>query len=340
MKLLTPGPVQLPQRVVEALAKQPIFHRGEEFRQLLKDVLGKLEALFPGYTPIVMPGTGTTAVDAAVYNFVDPGERVLVVVAGEFGERLAQTVEARGAEAIRLVAEPGEYPSAEAIVDELARCRCGAVALVHNETSMGVATRELGKVVEGAKALGARVIVDSVSGIPAEPIPSGIDVVASASHKAFMAPPGASILLLGSSPTARSPTPPAYDLRQFLKYRERMETPYTPPIHVLYALQVSLEIIGSVDRYAAQQAERAELLYSEMERAGYRAVPTRRENRSHTVAAFYGDPGRAVECARRAGYVIAGGMWKLRDRSFRIGVMGDVSPSDIRAVASAIAGCG
>lgn len=334
MKLLTPGPVQLPREVLQAIGRQPLFHRSSEFKELLGSVLEKLRRVYDyGSTPVVAPGTGTLAVDIAVYNYVNPGDRVLVVVNGVFGERLAESVESRGGLVYKLTLDHVEPD----IVEDYAR-RVGGVeviAVVHNETSMGLANRCMEKLQDVADSLGATLIVDSVSGIPAEPIRGRVDVIATASHKAFLAPPGASILYVSKEPKVKSKIPPSMNLGRLLEGSIKLDTPYTPPINILYALDLSLEMILNigVQGYHELHRERAQILYN-----GLKLKPVQSEPyRSYTVTAFWApNASSIVEELRRHGYLIARGMGVYKDSMIRVGVMGDVSYDDLRFVVEVV----
>jgi aspartate aminotransferase-like enzyme len=334
MKYLTPGPVQLPRFVIEAMARQPPFHRSDEFKKLFKSVLEKLGALYPS-RPIVMPGTGTLAVDAVIYNYVNPGEKVLALVYGEFGKRAVETAKIRGANVVEV--ERDAPPAPDEVEDVLRKDPAiKAVLLIHNETSTGIAYKQMKRLIDVAKTYGALLLVDSVSGFPAEPLPPGVDVVATASHKALLAPPGASILYLASEPRATASVPPSMDLRRFLKTMEHLETPYTPPIPILFALDASLSYILELGaKYTDVHRERVEYLYSSLR---LRPIPPP-ETRSVTVTAFHCEkPKEVVSKLREGGYVVAGGMYKYRDRSVRIGVMGDVTMEDLKKVVEMVNG--
>jgi len=332
MKLLTPGPVQLPKFVTEAMARQQVFHRTDEFRALFKSVVEKLESLYPA-SAVILPGTGTLAVDTMVYNYVSPGEKVLSLTYGEFGKRAVESMLARGAVVVEV--ERDVPPAPDEVDDTLRRDReIRAVMLVHNETSVAMAYRQIKKLIDVVKSHGALLLVDSVSGFPAEPLPPEIDVVATASHKALLAPPGASILYLSREPRATSGVPLSMNLMKFIKMKERSETPYTPPLPVLLALEASLSYILELGAgYADAHRERAEYLYSAVK---LRPVPPP-SHRSFTVTAFHCErPRDVIARLREAGYVIAGGMYKYRDRSVRVGVMGDITIDDLKRVAEII----
>lgn len=336
VKYLTPGPVQLPQRVIEAYGRQPMFHRGRDFSELFGDVNRLLGQIFKGYVISILPGTGTFAVDVMVYNFIKPGDHVLVLINGEFSDRLAKAIEARGGVVDKIVFNPGESICGN--VNELANRTFNAIAVVHNETSMGVANRCIDELAKVAHEKGAILLVDSVSGVPAEPIGNSADVIATATHKALLAPPGGAIVAFRDpSLIVDSAKPQSMDLRSYIKYSERLETPYTPPINVLYALRESLRYIiyeVGLDNYVRMHDERINIIYGGLEKVGFMPVPIKPEYRSRTVTALYSPiaPPKVIDYLRQNGYVIAGGMWTIRDRSIRIGVMGDLTTDDLRRV--------
>lgn len=334
MKYLTPGPVQLPHFVVEAMARQPPFHRSDEFRKLFKNVIDKLKALYPSEV-IVMPGTGTLAVETMIYNYVNPGEKVLALIYGEFGKRAAESAAIRGG---RVLEVEQDLPPPPDVVDDLLRKdrEIKAVLVIHNETSTGIAYKEMRRLIDVVKSNGALLLVDSVSGFPAEPLPPGVDVVATASHKALLAPPGASILYISQEPRATSGVPATMNLKKFIKTMESLETPYTPPISILFALDRSLSyILEQMGNYVETHRQRVEYLYGHLK---LRPIPPP-SLRSNTVTAFYCEkPKEVVAKLKEAGYVIAGGMYKYRDRSIRIGVMGDITFDDLKKVVEVVNG--
>ncbi|MFP3299438.1 MAG: aminotransferase class V-fold PLP-dependent enzyme [Thermocladium sp.] len=340
MKYLTPGPVQLPIDVLKAISAQPMFHRTDEFRELFKTVTGKLLEVSNAKNVAVIPGTGTTAVDAMVYSFLDPGDKVLALITGEFSERLAESAETRGAHVMKIEGPLGGVPDLNNIREVIEEEKPKAILAVHNETSTGVANRLLNEVADLAHKNNAMILIDSVSGMPAEPIDaSRFDVVATASHKALMAPPGAAIVFFNDAKMGSAPRPPAIDVAKFVKSMGKLETPYTPPIPIMYALNVSLDIIldMGLEKYVGIHMEKMNYLYNELIGIGFREVP-QPFFRSNTVAALYSpiEPQIIIKKLRETGYTISGGMWKIRDKSIRIGIMGDVALSDLKIVADAL----
>lgn len=345
---MTPGPVEVPERVLRAQARPLVSHRSPEFRRLLAGLLEGLRELSGAEEALVLAGTGTTAVDALAWGLVEPGSRVLVVSVGEFGERLAESLARRGASVTVVRGGPAE--AAARALEALESGRFDYLAVVQNETSNGTLLAELGELARAAASAGARVVVDAVSAFPVEPLDFRyVYAAAACSHKALAAPPGAAVVLLSGEAARRleergsPPAPPALDLARYLRFaRERRETPYTPPITVLYALAeaVSAVLEQGLGAFREAHARRAGLLYGLLEARGVRPLPDPR-HRSRTVAAFRLPPGvdarAVVEHVRRRGYVIATGMGREARSVVRVGVMGAVTEDDVRAVAEAVA---
>ena len=350
MKLLTPGPVEVPEPVLLAAAQRMISHRGPEFRELLGAVAEKLAGLASAEEALILAGSGTTAVDAMTWSLVPRGSRVLALVWGEFGERFASSARLRGA----LVDEKryawGTAPGPEEITALLEQHSYDYVLLVHNETSTGLAYRDVEKVARAATRTGARLLIDSVSGFPVESISlgSGVYAVATASHKALAAPPGAAIVLLSREAAEElekrgktsNEVPPVLDLARYHWFlRNRGETPFTPPIPVTRSLLKALELVEEkgLERLRREHLERAAKLYSEPRRHGYEPLVEKEQYRSNTVVALrvpsHLDSARVKERIAKEGYAIATGMGELRKRVIRIGVMGDVSIHDVERVA-------
>ncbi|KSW12017.1 hypothetical protein CF15_04340 [Pyrodictium occultum] len=332
--LFTPGPVMMHERVLRAMAGQVISHRSEEFRRLLDEVRELLARVYGGGEPLVLTGSGTLAVESMAWSLVEPGERVLVVSHGEFGERLVDTLRRRGALVETVEAErPGVHVPAEKVIEKLDEAGYAAVAMVYTETSLGLSYRDAERVAKAAKDRGALVLVDAVSALAGERVPAlGIvDAVASAAQKAVAGPPGVSFIAVSGNALEKMRRlrvrPPNYlDLWKVYSFHsERRETPYTPAVNLLYGLREALTLIveRGVDAWIEAHRERAEILYSKL--PGYGLEPVVEPGyRANTVAAFYTPVPSgtlASELARR-GIRVARGMGQLRDRVVRIATMG------------------
>lgn len=348
--LFTPGPVEVDPRVLEESSRPMMSHRGGEFQELYTRTTGLLEEFLSPKgqaMALLIPGSGTTAVDSMVMSLLSPRDRVLIPVWGEFGERLAQTVALTGAETIVKEYPPGTAPPSDEILDYVERYKATAVALVHNETGTGLAYRELKRLAE--RMSGARLLVDSVSGFAGEELSLdwGIEAVATCTHKAIWAPPGLGIVAL--SPTAverlerESPlsAPPSINLAKYVKFkREKRETPFTPPIGIVRSLLKALELIveeGGIGARVKEHARRAEKLYS-LEEEGVEPLVGEPGLRSNTVVALKTpeDATLVKKNLEQQGYVVAAGMGRLKKAIIRVGTMGAHSPQAIEGLVNAL----
>src|SRR5436189_5965737 len=137
--LLTPGPTPVPPEVLAAMSQPVVHHRSPDFRPVYDRTLGRLKQVFRTEADVLLFGSaGTGAMESAVANLCSPGERVLVVSAGYFGERWASIAAAYGAEVDNLRYAWGEIPSPDDVADRLRERPATAVYLTHSETSTGV----------------------------------------------------------------------------------------------------------------------------------------------------------------------------------------------------------
>ena len=336
--LRTPGPTPIPQAVRDAQGQQMVDHRGTEFAELLRETTSGLSELIgTSGEVILLTGSGSGALEAAVVNMLSPGDRVLSVNIGAFGDRFADIATVFGAEVDALAFEWGTSADPQAV-----RQRLGsggpyrAVLVTHNETSTGVANplRELAEVVRSAPG-DPLLLVDGISGLGAMPFEMdgwGVDVVVSASQKAFMA-----------SPASRSPPEPArvgrhrggtdatllLGLREARGWAEKGQTPWTPAIAVLYGLRVGVQRLREEGRERTwrRHAAIASGVAAGLEALGLRLVAAQ-EDRSATVTAAWLPDG--IEWGpfnaqmRSRGLIIAGGQGKWIGKILRFGHMGEV----------------
>jgi len=215
--LFTPGPTPVPPQVLAALAEPVLHHRAPDFREVYARVLARLKEVHRTESEVLLfTCSGTGAFESAIVNLCSPGERVLAVSAGSFGERWASMARTFGCEVEQLRYPWGETPAPEDLRRKLEEIEpVSLVFLVHSETSTGVVAdvRELAAV---AKEAGALVVVDAVSSLGAVPLDQddwNLDVVVSGSQKALMAPPGlatASVSPAAWEQVARSTMPSFY----------------------------------------------------------------------------------------------------------------------------------
>jgi aspartate aminotransferase-like enzyme len=337
--LRVPGPTPLPLVVREAQAAPMIDHRGTEFGELLREISGSLADLIgTGGDVLLLTGSGSGALEAAVVNTLSPGDRVLAVVIGAFGDRFARIASAFGAQVERFEAAWGEAADPAALAEHLgANPPYHAVLVTHNETSTGVTNplRELASVVRAAPG-DPLLLVDGISGLGAMPFEMdawGIDLVVSASQKAWMGSPGIAIAALGErawSATETALMPRVYwDLGEARRWAEKGQTPWTPAVSVLFGLRVGVRrlVAEGRERTWARHAAIAAAVQAGLESLGLRLVAAP-ERRSSTVTAAWLPDGlewASFNAAMRAkGLIVAGGQGAWAGRILRFGHMGGV----------------
>lgn len=352
--LLIPGPTQVPERVREAVSGQMINHRGADFTALYPEIQEGLRTVFGSSQDIlIFPSAGTGVMESAIANLFSPGERVLVGVMGEFGERFARIAEAYGLQVDRLRVQPGQAVTAAALAARLDAEGPGnykAVLVTHNETSTGVLLN-LPSVARVVKDRGVLLVVDGVSSVGGVELCCddwGVDVLVTASQKALMTPPGLGLVYVSEAawPVVERATLPRFywDYRQARKSGEKGQTPYTPAVALWFGLRVALSLIneeGLAAVYARHQAMArafrtgARLLGLELLAEDAVASPM-----VTAVKAPAGlEAGRLIgELREYHRIVVAGGQGDLKGKIFRVAHMGAAQPPQIDRVLEAVAG--
>ncbi len=337
--LRVPGPTPLAAAVREAQSAPMIDHRGTEFGELLREISSGLATLIGTSGDVfLLTGSGSGALEAAVVNTLSPGDRVLAVTIGSFGDRFAAIASAFGAHVERLEVAWGSAADPAALSAHLAaNPPYRAVLLTHNETSTGVTNpiRDLATAARGGPGQ-PLVLVDGISGLGAMPFEMegwGIDLVVSASQKAWMGSPGIAIAAVGerareAGESARMPR--AYwDFAEARKWAEKGQTPWTPAVSVLYGLRIGVRRLleEGRERTWERHAAIAAGVQAGLESLGLRLVAAPGE-RSNTVTAAWLPDGldwAPFNAAMRArGLIVAGGQGAWVGRILRFGHMGDV----------------
>jgi len=350
--LRIPGPTPLPDDVLEAQSAPMIDHRGTEFAEMLREVTAAIGSVAgTGNEVLLLTGSGSGAMEAAIVNTLSPGDRVLAVTMGAFGDRFAAIATAFGAAVDRFEVEWGEAADPRAVAAHLAAEQpYRAVLVTLNETSTGVTNpvAELGAAVRSAPG-DPLLIVDGISGLGAMPFEMdawGVDLVVSASQKAWMGSPGIAIAVVGARAAeaedeARMPRF-YWDFAQARSWAGKGQTPWTPAVSVLFGLRVGLRRLieeGPARTWARHDAI-ARGAQAGLEAAGLTLVASR-GSRSPTVTAAWLPDGldwSPFNAALRAkGLVIAGGQGKWVGRILRFGHMGDVDWPDIGDAISILA---
>ncbi len=348
--LRIPGPTALPPTVREAGGRQMVNHRGEEFKALLKRVETGMKPWFgTEHDVILLTCAGTGALEAAVVNVLSPGDPVLAVTMGAFGDRFAKVAEVYGASVTRLEIEWGSAAETVAVREAAAAVPgLKAVLLTHNETSTGV-TNDVGALAAAVReaAPEALVLVDGISALGAVPFAMdawGLDLVVTGSQKAWMSAPGIAMAAVGPRAWAAGETarmPRFYlDLKRHRDTAVNGETPWTPAVAVLYQVDEGLRLMNAEGDgvFARHEACAA------MTRAGLRAIGfellAADDVASKTVTAAWIPETldwKAFNAGlKRRGLVLAGGQGKLKGRIFRLGHLGSVTTDDILAAIGAL----
>lgn len=350
--IMLPGPTNVPDRVMDAMLKPMINHRGETFTTLLKEVTEKSKHLFQtSENPLILSASGTGGVEAAVWNIVRPGDKVVVPVFGEFGTRLAEAVELAGGQAIKVTSDFGKIPSWEA-VEEVIRKTAGlkSIFLVHNETSTGCAVpyvEQLGKL---ASDVGAFYAVDAISSLGGYAIPVdrwGVDVCITGSQKCLAAPPGLSLLSLSKKAAAHIKKDPPrvryFDLGRQLDFLAHGETPFTPAISLYYALDEALDMLieEGLERRVERHTKHARTFYSILGALELNAF-AESSVRSNTVIAGLYPEGTDDKAFRKSmneehDIVLGAGFGPYKTKMFRIGSMGEISSAHVERTSAAMA---
>ncbi len=349
-QLRIPGPTPCPNEVLKTMSRQMINHRGPQFGQILNDVTTKLKQLFQTKGDVfLLTGSGTGGLEAIIVNTLSPGDKVLSVSIGVFGERFGAIAEKFGAEIVPLRFEWGKAADADAVRRALeADPKIKAVLVTHNETSTGV-TNDLAAISSVVKEFDKLLLVDAISSLGSINLPVDdwhCDVVVTGSQKGWMAPPGLAMVSVnqeGWQAHAKARMPRFYwDFTQAKNYLERGQTPWTPAISTVFALSVSLQMMldEGLPNIIARHVRVGKAARAGIKSLGLSlfAEESHVSNTVTAVAASNGlDTKKMLKILREEHQIIlSGGQQKLDGKIFRIGHLGWVTEDDIKVVISAL----
>ena len=332
---MIPGPGALSEDVLDVLGAQLMAHYGEVWPPIHAEVVASVGKVLGCRDPYLLPGTGSAALDAALFNLFEPGQRVVVPDTGYFGDRLVEMGRAHGLAVAEVPVEVGAPVSLERVADALGHAADGLLC-VHVETSTGV-RHPVEDLAALARDAGAAFLVDGIASAGGEAVSVdelGADAFVTASQKGLEAPPGIGVVAL--SPRGRervgsrsSPCPSWYfDLRRWERHRREdawEPHPVTMPTNLLVALLVSAARIleEGVERFVRRRAELARRCRRGLADLGLELVPAAGHEANLVVAAWADDPWALAErVARRAGITIARGLGPTEGRAIRIGLVG------------------
>ncbi len=335
MLLMIPGPVQLHERIIRAMARQMIGHRTADFSELMAFCVDVLREVFGTKGDIcLISGSGTAGMEAAIASF-SAVKKIATVENGKFGERLGD-IASRYTEVERLKFTWGESIDLDAVKRAFEN-GCEAIAFVHNETSTGILNpaREIARI---AKEYNALVIMDAITSAGGDYVKMdewGIDVAIVGSQKCLGAPPGlAAVAVRETAWEYYNERCPYYlDLKSYRKKLADMQTPYTPAVPLFFALAEALKIIR--EEGLENRIQRHRILSAAVRKwaieAGLELFPRLNtySSYSNTVTAIRMPEGITDSELRGTlkkeyGILVSGGQGDLKGKIFRIGTMGNV----------------
>jgi aspartate aminotransferase-like enzyme len=342
--LMTPGPTPVPPEVLLAQGSPLVYHRGPGYGQLLREVTAGLRAMLKTNGDVlVFTSSGTGGLESSVANLFSPGDRVVVPVAGYFGDRFARIAEAFHLDVRRVEYDWGRAAVAEDIAAAIAEAPTKGVLAQHSETSTGVIhdVEAIGRVTKDAGALYVVDVISSVGAVPYEGDAWGVDVAVGGSQKALGATPGLAFVSVSEAAWAasRQSTNPRFYF-DWAAYRLSYdlpdpESPWTPAISLLLGLREALRLYQEEGEEAVLARHR---LLSEATKEGVRALGLDLDgeflDRAWAVTAVRapeGIDGNELVAKVRAdhGIVLAPGQGPLKGKVFRIGHLGQYDRFDI-----------
>jgi len=352
--VMIPGPTNVDPKVLLSMARPTLAHTSGAFAAIFRETLADLGRIFKtGGAVLPLAGTGTLGAEVAFSNIIEPGDKVLVVSGGYFGDRLAEVAVHLGAEVDTLEVPWGSAPVIADVDKNLSSTKYKVMAAVHVDTSTGVANpaKELGELARAKDVLFLLDTVCSMAGMDVQVDAWGINVCFTGSQKALAVPPGMTIVSFDSKAQRvreqRKTLPASYygDLKRWLPVLAD-PTKYfaTPAVNMMYALHEGCRMVlaeGLEERF------RRHARIASAFRAGLRAMGLRLlcddAVASNTLTVAYYPPGVHDAEFRKSmqeefGIVVAGELGPLREKAFRVGHMGNVNRSDILATLGAIEG--
>jgi aspartate aminotransferase-like enzyme len=340
--LMIPGPIPVHPRVFRAMSMKIMPHRGEEFNKLFMEQSERMKKIFKTKNDVfIIAGSGTAAMDAAIANVVQPGDKVLCITSGKFGERFSDIVKAYKGAVIELKYEWGLPINTNDVKEALEKDpSIKAVTMVHNETSTGVRNpvAEIGKIVKNTKAL---LVVDTISSLGGDNIEVdnwGVDICASGSQKCIGLPPGMCFISVSQKAwdVIEKTDGTCYYLNLKKYKNNKYKAPYTQPVSMTYGLKEALDIIDEYgfENWIKKHEKLAKATRDAAKSIGLKLFPKDEKTCSNTVTSIMAPEGidgqELVKVMReKHGIIIAGGQDHLKGKIIRIGHMGSVSEKEI-----------
>ena len=344
--LYSPGPTTVPPEALSVMGAPMFHHRTARFQALFAEVIAGLKDVLQTKNDVlVFAASGTGAMEASVVNVCSPGDRIITVNGGKFGERWGQIGRAYKLDVDEIMVEWGKAVT-PAQINEHLNDKVKAVYIQQCETSTAVATdvRAIAEVVGKTKAI---LVVDAISGLLCDELLTdawGVDIVVGGSQKGLMIPPGVAFVSVSKKAwgLVEQATLPRYyfDLKKSKKAVEKNDTPFTPAVNLLRALRETLVLIKA-DGRDTMMANAAR--YAEAIRAGMRAIGLKifAQSPSNAVTAVVMPEGADGDKFNKLLYekfavTFAGGQDALKGKVFRIASMGYLNEFDVLTAVAAV----
>jgi len=353
VNLRIPGPTTVPPEVAQAGAAPMINHRGPEFLAMLQRTTEGVKKVYQTTNDVLtLTASGTGAMEAAVVNLVAPGDEVLVISIGEFGDRFINLVKIYGGKATELKFDQGLAADLNQVEAALkANSAIKTVLVTHNETSTGVTQPILPDLAKMVHARDGLLVVDAISSLSSVPVKTDewdLDVVLSGSQKGWMTAPGLAFVSMNERAWAQADAnkqPRFYfDLRRHQTYAKTGQTPWTPAVSVWFELDKAIEMMFAegMDNVYARHHRLATMCRNGAKAMGLKLLATEGIE-SDTVSAIRlpeGIDGAKLLSIAQNKYntVFAGGQGSLRGKIIRIGHLGYVNEADITSALDALRG--
>jgi aspartate aminotransferase-like enzyme len=351
MQLRIPGPTPCPDEVLKAIGRQMINHRGKEFAEISNRITPKLKQCFQTKNDLlVLTTSGTGGLESAVVNTLSPGDKVLGITIGIFGDRFSECAKVYGAEVIPLKYEWGQAVNPDDVKKALKdNPGIKAVLVTHNETSTGTTNplKDIAKVVKDAGKLILVDAVSSMSSIEVQVDAWNLDVVVTGSQKGWMVPPGLAFVSVseeGWKAHATAKMPRFYfDYTRAKKFIPDGQTPWTPAVSVYFGLDVALDMMlkEGLQNIFARHARIAAKARGWVKSKGLQLLSADERFASNTVTAVKAPDDMDVSKftgTLRDEYkvVIAGGQGGMKGKVFRIGHLGFINDKDMEEIIAAM----
>jgi len=335
--LMAPGPTPVPIDVLLEGAKDTIHHRTPQFDRIFTEAVKGTKEVFRTENDLfILASSGTGAMEMALTNIVNPGEKIIVCTVGKFGERWQEIAKAIGAEIVLVSGEYGDFYTPE-MVEKALKENPDAVAVFTtlSETSTGT-VMDIEGISKVVKAAGKLIAVDGISGLVAEPCETdkwGLDIVVSGSQKGFMLPPGLAFITVSKAAIEKAQNTKTTSFYFNLKKYLKDPLPWTPAVNLIYQQRLAVEMLlkEGMENVWARHAVMGKVTREAIKAMGLELFSKRPGNVLTSVKVPEGVPGGKIVSIMRDEYgvTIAGGQGTMKGNIFRIAHLGYMSDYDV-----------